>query len=242
MNRLTVVAISALGLLVIGCSGRSSSSSPTVAGPSPAAVARLADLVDFRGPAENTYRWSGWGTDGGQGTVIWRLNGDLSRWDTLTKAGASPTQGSFVVIKRANDVTQTFGCDWAAAAGDRSRVRADCGESGGGAPIMGGILGEALPLFADRSLTSAGARTVLGRRVPCYTGGGVQKICVDAQGRVLYFSYGTGSTAQAFEATSVIPAIEPFDWPFASLSSPTPISAELSAETLQFPGVFHLRR
>lgn len=243
-----MLVLQSLLLFVVACT------SSVPASPSPAvqtrlsetAVARpqrLADLLNFKQAAEITYRWTGQiPGGGGPGVVIWRRNGTLSRWDTLTTDTKSPEQGEFIVFGLKGGATQSFGCHWNAVSDDRAKVRADCGTDVGAGSIMALELDSAFPLFQDKPVTSVDDRTVLGRRVSCYTGGPVAEICADNQGHILYFAHGSGSKSIVFEATKVIDAIEVFDWPFGSPSSLTPTTSEQvqSADTLQFPSVFHL--
>lgn len=235
-----------LAIFVVSCSPASSPGPPTQAtqrSPSVNSLRELFDIIDFNGTAEITYRSSGAISGGGPGVVIWRQNGSLSRWDTLPKESDSPTQGRFVV-RRTDPETHAFGCSWVAVPDDRTKIRADCAAGDNAGSIMEIAVGTgALPLFrGGEAATRAGDRTVLGHPVPCYSAGPIEEICIDDRGRVLYFAQGSGANATVFEATTVIDAIESFDWPFDSPNSPTASTIEeiQDAGRLQLPAAFHL--
>lgn len=232
-----LLALAAM-LGLAGCLGDSSTNRNQT--PSTSTSTTLGDLVSSAGPSQTTYRWTGGGVSGGPGTVIWRIDGALSRWDTLFHDTAGYDEGALLILKEENGSSEDFGCYWGVIPDDPSKVLAGCGSGGGGASLMQEFLGRRLPFMADNRMEVSGERTILGASIPCHTGPPIEEICVDDSGRVVYFSARQGDSTTVLEATSVSDRIEPVVWPsIASKSESTgPGPAVMPRESLDLPAGF----
>jgi hypothetical protein len=229
-------------LMVSACGGSESAPTPSVAS-TPATkttAANLNEIVNLRGPAEITYRWSGAVRGGGPGRVISRLNGKLERWDTVTQDSDHPTDGTFSVYGAANAENQQFGCSWFIATNDRSKLHADCTDNAA-STVMDGFLH--LALFQNRPGHALPQRTILGHTASCYEFPALKEVCADAQGYVLYLSHDSKSGSDTFEATSFFPILQAFEWPPDTdiERTPTRLTGDpQSALSLDMPTQFHL--
>jgi hypothetical protein len=202
--------------------------------------------VNREGPVQTTYRWTGAGinkTSGG--VVVWRISGDVSRWDSVADA-SSPEEGRFIVVKTTPSDALTFGCAWRIDKTTPSNLITDCGPSDGGTTLLDGELGQAFPLLAGTALVRDGTRTVLRQSASCYKeqSRAGEEICVDVTGHVLYFSYhqtsGSGDPI-VLEATAMTNTPETFDWPSIALVTPSGQSPVSRSRTeLQIPSAVHL--
>ncbi len=239
-----LVAIAALATIVGFGSCTPSSRLPVAPSPTIDSSPRdLGELVNLTQPAEIVYRTSERDPGKGPGTVVLRVSGSLNRWDTLPSSKDALTTRYFTVYKPAEDSIEAFGCEWHPSPGERTRVRAACSEgSAGPGSHMELSLGSGGYVFTDPAVRRIADRMVLDRQVPCYRGHSIEAICIDEQGRVLYFElpFPRGGS-EVLEAVSVSDDVEPFGWPAdSSLSTPTSAPVEVPVNTLDLPRQFQL--